>query len=141
MRCLLIFLLMLVPALAQGAGRANVAVLASASTETQFPFKVSVEVQLENRGSAASQPGQLELILTPQVAAGAKPKSDVPTMWDALVQSQPVPALQPGESKTLTFTTHYQSRAAFRNQRSSFRCNNVDPARQDISVKVQANLK
>ena len=141
MRWLVCFLLVILPALAQTGARPNVLVLSSASTESQFPFKVSVQVQVENRGGAASQPGKLELVLTPQVSAGSKPKSDVPTMWDPLVQDQEVPALQPGESKVLTFTSHFQARSAFKNQRSSFRCNNVDPAGQDISVRIQANLK
>lgn len=121
---------------AQGQPKANLLLQATASTPPDFPFKVTVEVVAENRGQAPSEAGDLQLTLRPQVSRGSKPKSDVPTMWDPVTESQPLPALQPGERKVLTFETPFQARNSFKNARSSFKANNIDATQADVSVQM-----
>lgn len=121
---------------AQGQPKANLLLQATASTPSAFPYRITVEVVAENRGQAASEAGSVELTLKPQVSRGSKPKSDVPTMWDPVSESQPLPALQPGERKVLTFETPFQARNSFKNARSSFKANNIDATQADVSVQM-----
>lgn len=121
---------------AQVQPKANVLLQATASTPSNFPYRIGVEVVAENRGQAASEAGKLELTLRPQVSRGSRPKSDVPTMWDPVVESQDLPALQPGERKVFTFETPFQARNSFKNARSSFKANNIDATQADVSVQM-----
>lgn len=108
---------------------------AAASTATAGVYKVSVEVTVENRGKVASKEGKVELVLKPS-GSGNRPKGG---MWDPLVKSQDMPALQPGERKTFTFETDYISKYTFKNQRGSFKVNNVDPTGSDVTVSATVN--
>lgn len=126
---------------AQPTARPNLLVLAAATTETNFPYKVTVNVDVENRGQAPSTDGNVQLVLKPQGAQGNRPKSDVPTMWDPVSEMKPVPALQPGEKKTVSFETQYYSGSSFKNRSGSFKARNVDPTGVEVTVTIQATLK
>lgn len=126
---------------AQTAPRANLLVMATASTPRDFPYQVTVEVVAENRGQAASPEGQLELTLRPQAPRSSRPKSDVPTMWDPVVEAQPLPALQPGEKKVFTFNTPYQSRNSFKSARGSFKANNIEATQADVTVQMSTRVQ
>lgn len=104
----------------------------AASTATTGVFKVGVDVTVENRGKSASKEGKVELTLKP-TGAGSHPKGG---MWDPLVKTQDMPALQPGERKSFTFETDYISKYTFKNQRGSFKVNNVDPTGIDVTVSA-----
>ena len=108
---------------------------AAASTSTTGVYKVAVDVTVENRGKVASKEGKVELVLKPAGASG-HPKGG---MWDPLVKTQDMPALQPGERKTFSFETDYISKYTFKNQRSSFKVNNIDPTGIDITVTTSVN--
>lgn len=127
--------------LAETTARPNVLVRAVASTEANFPYKVTVNVELENRGQAASPEGTVSVLMSPQGARGSRPKSDVPTMWDPMNETQPVPALQPGERKTIPIDTQYFSSSAFRGRTGSFKARNVDPTGVDVTVNFSVTLK
>lgn len=114
---------------------------ATASTESRFPYAVSVDVLVENKGKVASTAATVELTLTPEVSAGSKPRSDVPTMYDALIQTQELPALEVGESKVLNFTSHFQAARAFSRIRGSFKSSNIDPTGAPISVRISTRIK
>lgn len=114
---------------------------ATASTENRFPYAVSVDVLVENKGKVASAPATIELTLTPEVSAGSKPRSDVPTMYDALVQTQELPALEVGESKVLNFTSHFQATRAFSRVRGNFKSSNIDPTGAPVSVRISTRIK
>ena len=127
---------------AQPAPRANVFITAAASTpQNKTPYTISVEVTVENRGQADSNAGNLELILKPQGSTANKPTSSVPTMWDPVSQSQPLPVLKPGEKKVLQFGTPYASSSSFRNRSGSFKVSNIDPTGGDVTVTMTATLR
>ena len=112
----------------------------SASTSSGGIYAVSVEVTVENRGKVPNKEGKVELVLTPHAPIG-RPKSDVPTMWDPVTDSQDLPVLQPGERKTYTFKTPYTCQNSFKNSRGSFKVSNVDPTGSDVSVTPKVNIK
>ena len=106
----------------------------SASTSLNSPYAISLEVIVENRGKGPSKDGMVEVTMKPQGAMGSRPKSSVPTMFDPLTDSQPLPALQPGEKKSFTFKTPYYCNSSFKNVRGSFKTSNIDPTGSDVSV-------
>jgi hypothetical protein len=127
---------------AQPAPRPNLFVTAAASTpQNKTPYTISVEVTVENRGQADSPAGDLELVLKPSGSSANKPKSNVPTMWDPVNQSQPVPALKPGEKKVVTFSTPYSANSAFKNRTGSFKANNIEPTGGDTTVTMSTNVR
>ena len=108
---------------------------AAASTTTTGVYKVSVDVTVENRGKVASKEGKVELVLKPS-GASSHPKGG---MWDPLQKTQDLPARQPGERKTFNFETDYFSKYTFKNQRGSFKVNNIDPTGIDVTVTSNVN--
>lgn len=128
---------------AQPGGRPNLFVSASASTpQDRTPYTISVDVTVENRGQADGPAGSLELTLKPSGSAANKPKGDgSPTMWDPVVQSQPLEALKPGTKKVIHFNTPYSANSAFKNRSGSFKCNNIDATGGDVTVTMSAAVK
>lgn len=124
-----------------GAGKPNLFITDSASTPSNFPYAVTVSVTVENRGQAASEPGTLDLTLTPRGTGRPKSKPGDLTMWDPVVSSQEVPALPPGQKTTLTFGTPYQARNSFKSMRGSFKANNIEATGGDVSVGVSTRLR
>ncbi|MFN8609081.1 MAG: hypothetical protein U0931_16215 [Vulcanimicrobiota bacterium] len=127
---------------AQPAPRPNLFVSAAASTpQDRTPYRISVDVTVENRGQADAPAGNLELVLKPSGSSASKPKSDTPTMWDPVVQAQPIEALKPGAKKVIHFETPYSANSAFKNRSGSFKCNNIDATGGDVTVTMTTAVK
>ncbi|MBS2035894.1 hypothetical protein JST97_12975 [bacterium] len=127
---------------AQPSPRPNLFVSAAASTpQDRTPYTISVDVTVENRGQADSPAGNLELVLKPAGSSANKPKSDGPTMWDPVVEAQPIEPLKPGAKKVIHFSTPYSANSAFKNRTGSFKCNNIEATGGDVTVTMTATIK
>jgi hypothetical protein len=127
---------------AQPVARPNLFISAAASTpQDRTPYTISVDVTVENRGQAEAPAGSLELTLKPAGSSANKPKSTAPTMWDPVVQAQPIESLKPGAKKLIHFNTPYSANGSFKNRSGSFKCNNIDPTGGDVTVTMTATIK
>jgi hypothetical protein len=116
-------------------------VQSAATTTTSGAYAVSVEVTVENRGKVPSKECLVELVLKPQGVPSRIKKGSEPTMWDPVVETRDVPALQPGERKSFTFNTEYLSKNTYKNVRGSFKVSNIDATGSDVSVGQTVTVK